>query len=350
MESWYQVLIRPEQSIIEALKAISKGSAQIVLVIDSENRLLGTVTDGDIRQGILDGYSLDDPVEKIMNPNPIRVIPEGMSKEALIDVMIKNHIHQLPLVDNLGRVTGLQTIDELLQPDVRGNLVVIMSGGIGKRLMPLTNDRPKPMLAIGGKPLLEVNMDNLRAQGFRRFCFTVAYKAEMITEYFGDGSKWGVSIDYIYEETPLGTAGSLQFLESKETQPIIVMNGDLLTTIQFSNLLNFHYKNKTECSVCIREYEYQIPYGVIETQNQKITAIKEKPICKYYVNAGIYIINPNLLRHLPKNEVSQMPNYLEQLIELGYKVEAFPLMEYWSDIGQIKDYERACREFDEIMI
>lgn len=350
MESWDKLLISSDVSIIDTLKTISRGSAQIVLVVDENRRLLGTVTDGDIRQGILDGYSLEDPVRTIMNPNPIKLVQDDVDKEKLINIMIKNHIHQLPLVDIDDKVIGLQTIDDLLQPEIRDNLVVIMSGGAGKRLMPLTTDTPKPMLVMGGKPLLENTIENLRSQGFRRFCITVAYKAEIIADYFGDGSKWDVSIEYIYEDQPLGTAGALRFLEAKEASPIVVMNGDLLTTIKFTNFLSFHAKNTSDCTVCIREFDYQLPYGVVEIQNQKILAIKEKPVYKHFVNAGMYIINPDLLKHIPMNVAYEMPNYLDTLIQLGYKVQGFPLMEYWSDIGQIKDYEKACREFEEVML
>lgn len=285
-----------------------------------------------------------------MNSNPIKLIKNGNDKAKLIEIMVENKIHQLPLVDERGKIVGLQTIDELLHFNKRDNLVVIMSGGIGKRLQPLTNDVPKPMLLLGGKPLLEVILEKLHKQGFNRFCFTVGYKAEMIMEYFGDGKKWDVSIDYIHEEKPLGTAGALYVLENKEKLPIVVINGDLLTTINFNHFLDFHYKSDADCTMCIREFDYQLPYGVVEIKNNQVTQIQEKPIYKHFVNAGMYVLNPELLKHIPKNEFYLMTQYLEKLVQIGHKVKAFPLIEYWSDIGQLPDYEKACREFDDVML
>ncbi len=350
MLDWDKLLLSSQTTILEALKTISEGTAQIVLVVDNHRKLLGTVTDGDIRRGILSGYSLNDPIEIVMNKNPIKLLGLETEKERLMEIMLENRIHQLPLVDKVNRVIGLETLDALLQPAFKDNLVVIMSGGIGKRLQPLTNDTPKPMLAMGEKPLLELNLEKLRAQGFRRFCFTVGYKAEVIKDHFKEGGNWNVSIEYIHEETPLGTAGGLHYLEKKETQPIIVMNGDLLTAVNFNNLLKFHNKNRADCTVCVREFEYALPYGVIEVKNHRVTSIKEKPIYKHFVNAGIYVISPDLLKHIPKNEYYLMTSFLEKLISLKCKVEAFPLMEYWSDIGQPIDYAKTCQEFEEFLI
>lgn len=350
MESWNKLLLGPQTSILDTLKKISEGSAQIALVVDEFNKLLGTVTDGDIRRGILDGYTLQDPVKNVMNPNPIKLIDNGDDKERLISIMVKNGIHQIPIIDLMGKVVGLQTIDELLKPTIKDNLVVIMSGGTGKRLRPLTNDTPKPMLSLGGKPLLEVNIEKLRSQGFKRFCFTVGYKAEIIKEYFGDGSNWDVSIQYIHEEIPLGTAGALRYLDTTENLPVIVMNGDLITTAKFDYLLDFHARNHADCTVCIRHFDYELPYGVIEIENQKILSIREKPSYKYFVNAGMYVFQPGLFCYIPQAEYYQMNAFLEDVINRGYQVKGFPLMEYWSDIGQLNDYEKACKEFEEVML
>ncbi|MGE4348911.1 MAG: nucleotidyltransferase family protein [Candidatus Berkiella sp.] len=346
MNFFEKLLISPDTTILQALQKISEGHAQVALVVDENQKLLGTVTDGDIRRGILKSYELTDAVKNIMNTQPIKVIYDNHSKEKLIAIMVKHHIHQLPLVDKAGRVQGLQTMDELLNPTEKPNLAVIMSGGLGKRLKPLTNHLPKPMLTIGGKPLLELNINKLRAEGFRRFCITVGYKAEIIKEYFGDGSKWDISIEYIHEDMPLGTAGALHYLRDKEQNAMLVMNGDLLTQIKFRSLLEFHEKNGADCTVCIREFDYQLPYGTVELKNQKITAITEKPIYKHYVNAGVYILNPNLVKNIPIGEFYPMTTFIEELIRTNHRVDAFPLMEYWSDIGQISDYEKACQDFE----
>lgn len=349
MESWKKLLLRPKATIFETLKHITEGSAQIALVIDNDNKLLGTVTDGDIRAAILAGYSLEDSVEKIMNTNPIKHFKDNHNKDKLIDIMLKNQIHQLPLVDLKGKVVGLQTIDELLRPKMRENLVVIMCGGAGKRLLPLTNDLPKPMLMVGGKPLLEVNLNRLKAQGFKRFCLTVGFKAEIIKNYFKDGRQWDISIEYIHEDKPLGTAGALHLLEEQNKSNIVVMNGDLLTGVRFDQLIDFHEENQVDCTICIREFDYQLPYGVVEIKNQKVLSISEKPIYKYFVNAGVYVMNPELLSYIPKNEYYLMTTFLDKLMEMKRNLVAFPLMEYWSDIGQLSDYEKACRDFEEIM-
>lgn len=354
MDLWKNILINQKTTILESLKIITEGAAQIALVIDQNSKLIGTVTDGDIRTGLLEGKTLEDPVEKVMNCHPVKavesVVETFKDRENRLSLMLSHHIRQLPIVDKHGHVVGLQTLDELLQAKKRENLVVIMSGGVGKRLLPLTNDLPKPMLAMGGKPLLEVNIDKLRAQGFERFCLTVGYKAEIIKEYFGDGSKWGISIQYIHEERPLGTAGALGFLENQESQPFIVMNGDLLTTTRFDNLLDFHITNGADCTLCIREFDYQLPYGVVEIENQNVICINEKPNYRFLVNAGMYVFNPSLVSLIPINEPMQMPALIEKLMSLGYRTKAFPLMEYWSDIGQITDYEKACREFDKVIV
>lgn len=349
MELWKKLLLRPRATILETLKRITEGSAQIVLVVDDDEKLLGTVTDGDIRSAILEGYSLNDSIEKIMNPNPIKHFHDNYNKDALIDIMVKNRIHQLPLVDFKGKVVGLQTIDELLRPKARDNLVVIMCGGAGTRLLPLTNNTPKPMLMVGGKPLLELNLERLKAQGFKRFCLTVGFKAEIIKEYFQDGNRWDISIEYIHEDKPLGTAGALHLLENKEKLPIVVMNGDLLTGMRFDELLDFNDDNQADCIICVREFDYQLPYGVVQVKNQRVINIKEKPTYKYFVNAGVYILDSKILSYIPKNQYYLMTSFLDKLIEIKFKVIAFPLLEYWSDIGQLTDYEKACRDFNEVM-
>jgi len=349
MKEYEKIFLLPDSSIHVAIKKLDKNEAHIVLIVDDKGKLLGTVTDGDVRRGILKGYALSEPVSKIMNAHPIKLIYANNSNEQLVSLMENHNVQQLPLIDRVGKVIGLKTLDELLQPKSIDNLVVIMSGGEGKRMLPLTHEKPKPMLTMGGKPLLEVIIANLQSQGFKRFCFTVGYKAEIIKEYFGDGQQWGVSIDYIHEQQPLGTAGALRQLTPQEQLPVLVMNGDLLTTIKLTHVLKFHEKYQADCTICIREFAFQLPYGVVEIKSQQVTGIQEKPEFKYFVNAGMYVINPQLLTHIPHNRYYQMTSFLDHLIALKCKVEAFPLMEYWSDIGQLTDYEKACREFEEVM-
>lgn len=349
MDLWKKILIDRKTTVLGSLKVITDGKVQIALVVDEDNKLIGTVTDGDIRQGLLKGLSLDEAVEKIMNPDPIKAIDSANDKDKLISLMLDHHIRQIPIIDKTGKVIGLETLDELLQVQERQNLVVIMSGGAGTRLQPLTNHVPKPMLLMGGKPLLEINIEKFRAQGFRRFCLAVGYKAEVIKDYFKDGSKWDISIDYIHEERPLGTAGALAWLAHQETLPLMVVNGDLLTTTRFDNLLDFHSDSMVDCTICVREFDYQMPYGVVEVENYHVIGIKEKPTYRFLVNAGMYVFNPMLLSLLVKNEPMQMPSFLERLISMGRKTTYFSLTDYWSDIGQLNDYEKACKEFEKVM-
>lgn len=349
MSKWGSLLLGTETTLFDTLRTLAAGSAQIVLIVDENRKLLGTVTDGDIRRGILKGCALTDPVKTVMNGNPVTLIYGDHNNEALLALMVKNHIHQLPLVDKKGCVQELLTMDALLNLADKPNLVVIMSGGLGKRLKPLTDTIPKPMLKMGGKPLLESNIEKLKMEGFKRFCITVGYKAEMIKSHFGDGSRWDVSIEYIHEDKPLGTAGALSYLP-KEQSPILVMNGDLLTSVKFSNLMDFHEKNAADFTLCVRSFEYQFPYGVVELDNHTITGIKEKPLYKHYVNAGVYVMNPSMLEFIPKDTYFPMTDLIENLISMDKKVQGFPLMEYWSDIGQLNDYEKACQDFEQVML
>jgi NDP-sugar pyrophosphorylase family protein len=262
--------------------------------------------------------------------------------------MKTKQLRQIPVLDEDRRVVGLEVWDELVEIRERDNLVVFMAGGLGTRLHPLTKDRPKPLLKVGNKPVLETILDNCKAYGFHRFVIAVNYKAEMVQEYFGDGSRWGVNISYLREEKRLGTAGALGLLSERPIQPILVMNADVLTKVNLQQLMNFHTDHRSIATMCVREYDFQVPYGVVKIDRHCLLAIEEKPISRFFVNAGIYVLEPEVLDLVGRDEQIDMPTVFEKVISLRREVVAFPIREYWLDIGKMDDYERAnLEEFED---
>ncbi len=344
---WKQIAVRPDQTIREALEAIDKGGVQIAIVADEEDHLRGVATDGDIRRGILKDLNLDAPVGSIMNEDPITARRQE-DRQSLIDTMRARQIHQIPLVDGEGRIVGIEVLDDLLEPEARPNPVVLMAGGLGTRLRPLTEDCPKPLLEVGDKPILETILEGFIAHGFHRFYLSVNYKAGMIEDYFGNGEDWGVDISYVHEEKRLGTAGPLSLLPERPDETMIVMNGDLLTKLNYAHLLDFHREHGAVGTMCVREHETQVPYGVIETDDQYMKGIEEKPTEHYFVNAGIYVLEPETLELVPENEFFDMPDLFESLIEEGREATVFPVREYWQDVGRENDFRRVNRKYDEI--
>ncbi len=337
---WQNISVATETPIIEALRIIDSGSVQICLVVDAQNRLLGTVTDGDIRRGILAGCSLGASVGDIMNAKPI-VASAGQSSEEIAECMRSEQILQLPVVDKTGKVIAVRFLKDLLNSDEQSNPVVLMAGGLGTRLRPLTNNCPKPMLQVGGRPILEGIIRRFASGGFKRFYITVHYKAEVIKEYFGDGAKFGVQIEYIEEEVALGTAGALTLLPETPDKPFFVMNADLLTTINFKQLLAFHKKQEVAATMCVQTHQVEIPFGVIEADGNTINRIDEKPVKGFLVNAGIYVIEPSILKLLDKKVHTSMPELFKLVIETGQKASAFAMHEDWLDIGRPEDFEKA---------
>lgn len=337
----------PQATIREAAAVMEANSSQIALVADPSGQLLGTITDGDVRRALLRGQTLAHPVAEIMNGCPI-TITQGTSGKLAYELMLSKNLRRLPVVSEDGRLLGLEALEDFLKPQQRDNAVVIMAGGLGRRLAPLTDHCPKPLLKVGSKPLLETIVESLRSYSFQHFYFSVHYKAEMIEDYFGDGSRFGVQIDYLREEQPLGTAGALSLLSASVEQPLIVINGDLLTNLNFSHLLQFHQQSEGEATMCIREYTYSIPYGVVDKEQHRFIAVREKPVHTAYVNAGIYVLGPQALQHIVPQKFMDMPTLFGQLQQRGMKLSVFPVQEYWLDIGRLDDYERANREYGEV--
>lgn len=349
MKPWKDVLIAPGTSIMKAIEIIDTSSLQIALVVDEAGRLLGTVTDGDVRRALLRGISLEQPVKEIMYRSPT-VASNQESREMIIARMKSKQLRQIPLVDNEGRVIGLDVWDELIASQKHNNIVVLMAGGLGSRLGDLTKDCPKPLLRVGDKPVLETILENCTEYGFNKYYISVNYKADMVKAHFGDGSQWGVSIRYIDESKRLGTAGALALLPEKPDLPLLVMNSDVLTKINLKHLMDFHYQHKANATMCVRKYDFQVPYGVVKIDKNRLNGIEEKPIHRFFVSAGINVLNPEVLDFLPKNEYFDMPSLFEKMIEQKMEASVFPIHEYWLDIGKIDDYERAIGEYSRVFL
>jgi len=328
------------------IEVVDKGGLRLALVVNEQLRLLGTVTDGDIRRGLIRHITMSDPVESIMNKEP-RVADVSSSKASILTLMERNGLLSVPLLkENI--VVGLETLHHLLTKQSFENPVFLMAGGFGTRLQPLTNNCPKPLLKVGDKPILETILDSFINAGFCNFYISTHYMPEQIREHFGNGEKWGVTIQYVHEAKPLGTAGALGLLpDNIPDLPLIMMNGDVLTKVDFSDLLNYHIEHNASVTMCVREYEYQVPYGVVEFDGHRVVDIVEKPLHKYFVNAGIYVLERDLVKAVQKESALDMPDLINQEIEANRQVSMFPVHEYWLDIGRLNDFERAQTDFIE---
>jgi dTDP-glucose pyrophosphorylase len=341
MSNYQLSVIAPHNTITEAVEAIDKGGIRLALVLDDDSQLLGIVTDGDIRRALLSKLDFDLPVENIMNPKPIVVSTSATSSE-MISIMRAHSILHLPVVDQQNRIVTIETLDKLATFKAKkATPVFLMAGGFGTRLRPLTETVPKVMLKVGSRPILETIMMGFIDHGFSEFYISVFYLADQIRNYFGDGSKWGVNIYYVEEQQPLGTGGALSLLPEEINEPIIMMNGDLLTNVNFNSLLNYHNSKQSMATMCVREYTMEVPYGVIEADNMQITSIVEKPKQHFFVNAGIYVLSPEVFKAIPKSHRQDMPDIFNSLIRMQKNVMMYPVHEYWLDIGRLGDFEQA---------
>ena len=334
-----------ESTIRDVLGCIDRSDRGIALMIDGTGHLLATVTDGDVRRAILDGRKLAEPASELLNykgsayKTPITASVKS-TRAAMLQLMQERDILQLPLLDESGVVVELITMDELLPEDTLPIQAVIMAGGFGTRLRPLTEDLPKPTLPIGDRPIMQHIIDGLRGVGIRRVNVTTHFQPEKITEYFGNGQEFGVELNYVEEDRPLGTAGALSLMQTPD-EPLLVINGDILTQVDFRAMLAFHRENHAELTVGVRRYEFQIPYGVIETEGARVKGLQEKPELQFLVNAGIYLLEPSVHTEIPHGQRFDMTDLIEKLLAAGRTVTSFPIVEYWLDIGQPGDYERA---------
>ena len=339
-----KIKIAATSTIEKSLSVINSGAVKIALVVDTDNKLLGTLGDGDIRRGLLRKKKLNDTVEDIYFKNPTTA-NKGSTKEDLLRLCLINGVAQVPIIDEDWKVIDLFVIDDGLLKKQHKNHVVLMVGGLGTRLRPLTENTPKPMLEVGSKPILETIVKRFVDSGFTNITMCLGYKSNVIRDYFRDGDDFGANIDYIVEDRRMGTAGALTLLNKKLINPFFVMNGDLLTNIDFEKMLDFHIENDARATMCVREYDIEVPYGVVNIVNEDITSIEEKPIHSFFVNAGVYLLNTECVNLIPKGEFYDMPSLFEELILNNEKTISFPLSEYWLDIGKISDYERADAEY-----
>jgi dTDP-glucose pyrophosphorylase len=348
LHDWRKAILTQTHTMQTAIEVLNDEALRIVMVVDDNDRLVGTVTDGDIRRGLIRHLSMDTVITEFMFRESTVASVED-SQELILSKMKKLDLLQIPILDNDRKIVGLETLQHLLEITRHDNPVFLMAGGFGKRLQPLTDNIPKPLLKVGAKPILENILDQFIAAGFHNFYISTHYKAEMVREYFGDGSDWDVSIEYIHEDEPLGTAGGLGLLPDDLPElPILMMNGDLLTKIDFEELLNFHIEEGGDATMCVREYDFQVPYGVIKANKHCIVSIEEKPIQKFFVNAGVYVLSHSILDAVDGVSYLDMPQLLGKKIEQNGQINMFPIHEYWLDIGQMEQFDKAQQDSREL--
>jgi dTDP-glucose pyrophosphorylase len=338
-------VVSSEASLREVLETVTKNSIQAVAVVDRDGRLAGLVTDGDIRRAILRGVSLEDRVGGAMNPTPTWAAPT-IGRDEAIAFMRSRGLRHLPLVDAGWRLVDLLFLDDLTEVARLRNCAVIMAGGAGSRLRPLTETVPKPLLRVGGKPLLEIMIERLRGHGVSDFYLSVHYKSDMIEAHFGDGSRLGVSIRYLREDEPLGTAGALRLL-GRWTEPLFLVNGDVLTRCDFGGMLAFHRRTGAHMTVGLVPYEVELPYGVFSLEGDRLTGLSEKPRLDFQVNSGLYVIGPELRELIPAHQVFDATDLIRLAVEAGRPVRAFPIADYWLDVGRHDDLGKADRDVAE---
>ena len=347
IHNWNNILVSPDTNIKEILQVLNKEAMQLVLVVDEEHKLLGTVTDGDIRRALINNVALSAPVHEIMFTTPTTA-PVSTTKKSLITLMQNMGINSIPILSD-DKVVGVETLHHAMMKTQHENPVFIMAGGFGTRLRPLTDNCPKPMLKVGDKPILETILLQLIKHGFSNFYISTHFLPKVIENHFGDGSDWGININYVNEDKPLGTGGSLGLLPKDISQlPLIMVNGDVLTNIDFNQLLKFHNEMSGIATMCVREYEYQVPFGVVESEGTNLSSMVEKPVYRYRVNAGMYVVEPTLIQSVSINERVDMPTLLER--HLDKNVHLFTFYDYWLDIGRKEEFERAQTEISRLKI
>lgn len=337
---WRNAALPPDSTIQQAIRNLDSVAIRIVLVVDSKGILLGTVSDGDIRRGLLRGLSLSSPIESIVQHNPL-VVPPAVTREMVKQLMVANKVQQIPVVDEHRKVVGLHLWDEITTPPLRTNSMVIMAGGKGTRLHPHTENCPKPMLPVAGKPMLEHIIERAKFDGFSHFVLAVHYLGHMVEDYFGDGASLAVNIEYLREQSPLGTAGALGLLERRPAAPFVVTNGDVLTDIRYGDLLDFHIRHGAHATMAVRDHEWQHPFGVVQTQGVDIVGFEEKPVARTHINAGVYVLEPDALDYLTANAPCDMPALFERIQQATKRIVAYPMHEPWLDVGRPDDLKKA---------
>jgi dTDP-glucose pyrophosphorylase len=336
---WRQAILPNNATIRQTIRNLNENQIRIVLVANESGVLEGTISDGDIRRGILKGLDLNSPIASIIHHNAL-VVPPEMGRQMVLQLMVSNKVQQIPVVDEQHHIVGLHLWDEITPPPIRPNLMVIMAGGIGARLRPHTENCPKPLLPLAGKPMLEHIIERAKLEGFNRFVLAIHYLGHMIEEHFGNGDCLGVEIDYLREELPLGTAGALGLFNPIPDAPFVVTNGDVITDIHYGELLDFHALQDATATMAVRAHEWQNPFGVVQTKGIDIVGFEEKPIIRSHINAGVYALDPSALRVLAADEHCDMTTLFERLLAETQRTVAYPMHEPWLDVGQSNDLKQ----------
>lgn len=339
-DMWRKVVLPEESSIGDAAQVLNNIGIRIVLITDKKGVLVGTISDGDIRRGLLKGLNLKSPIASIIHYKAI-VVNIEKNRSEVTKLMVENKIQQIPIVNENNQVIGLHLWDELISPVIRTNTMIIMAGGKGTRLHPQTEKCPKPLLLIAGKPILQHIIERAKAEGITNFILAIYYLGQMIEDYFGNGNKFGVKIEYIREEIPLGTAGALSLLTTPLSEAFLVTNGDVLTDIRYGGILDFHQAKQCKATMAIRPHDYQNPFGVVQINGFEITSYEEKPIFRNYINTGVYVLDPSCLKLLKRSQPCDMPALFEIMLKNTERVGAYPVHECWLDVGSPADYQEA---------
>ena len=339
---WQSTLLSVDSSIQQAIEILNQVALKIVLVTDSSGRLNGTVSDGDIRRGLLQGFNLHSQVSQILNPQPL-VAQVGSHRDTIASLMRTNRIQQIPIVNKDRQVVGLHTWESLDLEGKRPNLFVIMAGGEGKRLYPHTEKCPKPMIRLQEKPILEHIITKAKKEGFSQFVIAIHHLGNVIEKYFGNGRDWAVDISYCREKSPMGTAGALRLIQGRTKEAMLVSNGDILADFKYSDLLDFRARSRAAATMEVRSHTWENPFGVIETDGIQIMHIHEKPTTRSIVNTGVYAVDPTVLRHIPKSKRMDMTAFFRLLKSKKLLTVAYPVHEFWLDVGNPYDLQKAKR-------
>jgi len=339
-EIWRKAILPAEATIQQAISNLDKVAIKIVLVVNKAGELQGTISDGDIRRGLLKGLTLNCSIESVIHRNAL-VVPPEIGRDMVMQLMVANKIQQIPIVNELHQVVGVHLWDEITSPPNRSNQMVIMAGGMGSRLRPHTEDCPKPLLPIAGKPMLEHIIERAKSEGFSHFILAIHYLGHMIEDYFGNGDRLDVKIEYLREQSPIGTAGALGLINPIPGAPFVVTNGDVITDIRYGELLDFHIRHDAAATMAVRVHEWQHPFGVVQTKGVEIVGFDEKPINRSHINAGVYVLDPTVLSLLKVDDYCDMPTLFERLQENSKRTVAYPMHEPWLDVGRPDDLSRA---------
>ena len=342
---WHQAILPASATIAQAIRNLDLVAIKIVLVANETGVLEGTISDGDIRRGLLKGLDMNSPIASIIHRNAL-VVPPELGRDLVMQLMLANKIQQIPVVDQQHHIVGLHLWNEMTMPPSRTNLMVIMAGGMGTRLRPHTEDCPKPLLLVAGKPMLEHIIERAKLEGFNHFVLAIHYLGHMIEAYFGNGERLGVQIDYLREESPLGTAGALGLLNPLPDVPFVVTNGDVITDIHYGELLDFHIRHNAAATMAVRVHEWQHPFGVVQMQGVEIIGFEEKPIARSHINAGVYVLDPTALSVLTADAHCDMPTLFERLQIKKERTVAYPMHEPWLDVGRPLDLQLANSQGD----